>query len=426
MALRHGALHSTLRVRRNRGIAVISVRATEIVRSTLPVVDASIGEITPIFYSRMFAARPDLERDLFNRGNQAQGDQQRALAGAIAAYAKLLVTDDCPNIDSMISRIANKHASLGITEDQYPIVYKYLFEAIGEVLGDAATPDVVDAWSEVYWDLAHTLLGMESHLYSRFDVAPGEVWRDLVVRRRSQESPDTVAFELEAPDGGELPAAWPGQYISVQVTLPDGARQIRQYSLTRAPGRRAWGITVKAVPGRQDDGVPEGEVSNFLHRNLFEGDRLRCSLPYGDLILQDRPDPLLLVSAGIGCTPIIGILHYLARTESTRPVTVLHADQSMSNHAHRQELAGLVDQIPGARLFHWYEDLGVRQTTDNVQEGRIDLDAVDVDPDAQVFLCGPPPFMAAVRRSLAARHIPESNVHFEVFGPDTFVAAMAS
>lgn len=403
---------------------MLSEKSTEVVRATLPAVGAAIGEITPIFYRRMFAAHPELQRDLFNRGNQAQGDQQRALAGAIAAYATLLVTDNAPRPADLLARIANKHASLGIKADQYPIVHKHLFEAIVEVLGDAVTPEVAAAWDEVYWDMANTLISMENDLYAGSGVEPGQVWRQLVVRRRTQESPDTVSFVLASPDGATLPIAYPGQYISIAVTLPDGARQIRQYSLTRAPERAEWGITVKAIGElAADDGstIPAGEVSNFLHNNVFEGDELTVSLPFGDLVLEDRPDPLLLISAGIGCTPIIGMLHYLARTTTDREVTVLHADRSPARQAHRQELAELVSRLPGASMHHWYEDLGMRPASDTTTLGLIDLDKVDVHPDTQVYLCGPLPFMESVRRSLIDRDVPERNIHYEVFGPDKWI-----
>ena len=399
---------------------MISQPALTIVRDTLPVIGSAIGDITPIFYERMFTARPDLLRDLFNRGNQAQGEQQKALAGAIAAYASLLVSEDAPNIDAMMSRIANKHASLGITEDQYPIVYEHLFAAIGEVLGDAATAEVVDAWTEVYWDMADTLISAERELYADHDVEPGDVWSELTVVQRRQESPHTISLVLARADGGALPQARPGQYISVQVQLPDGARQIRQYSLTRATSRESWAVTIKAEPGRAEADIPAGEVSNFIHGNVFEGDTIRASLPYGDLVVEDAEAPLLLVSAGIGCTPILGALNDLVSKESSREVTVLHADQSMAAHAHRQEMAQLVAQLPGARMHHWYEQLGARATSETVHEGFLDLAEVDVPADAQVYLCGPPPFMQAVRRGLDALDVPESNIHFEVFGPDTW------
>lgn len=257
---------------------MISRPALTSVKGTLPVIGSAIGDITPIFYDRMFTARPDLLADLFNRGNQAQGEQQKALAGAIAAYASLLVSEDAPNIDAMMSRIANKHASLGITEDQYPIVYEHLFAAIGEVLGEAATPEVVDAWTEVYWDMANTLIAAERTLYAHHDVDPGDVWSDLVVSRRRQESPHTVSLLLARPDGGALPQARPGQYISVQVQLSDGARQIRQYSLTRTSSNDSWAVTIKAEPGRAEAGVPAGEVSNFIHEmsSKATGSAARC------------------------------------------------------------------------------------------------------------------------------------------------------
>ena len=287
-----------------------------------------------------------------------------------------------------------------------------------------STEEVAAAWDEVYWDMANTLISMENDLYARSGVEPGQTWRQLTVARRTQESPDTVSFVLASPDGEPLPMARPGQYVSVAVTLPDGARQIRQYSLTRAPQRKEWGITVKALGEvDSDDGsrLPAGEVSNFLHRNVFEGDELTVSLPFGDLVLEDSHDPLLLISAGIGCTPIIGMLHYLVSTSTEREVLVLHADRSPARHAHRQELADLVARLPGSAMRHWYEDLGVRPATDTTKLGLIDLTGVDVRTDAQVYLCGPLPFMESVRASLLERDVPAKNIHYEVFGPDTWM-----
>jgi nitric oxide dioxygenase len=405
---------------------MLSTKSTQVVKATLPVIGAAIGDITPVFYKRMFAAHPELERDLFNRGNQAQGDQQTALAGAIAAYATLLVADNGRDPLEVLTRIAHKHASLGITEDQYPIVHEHLFAAIVEVLGDAVTPEVATAWDEVYWHMAHALVTIEKRLYTETGVADGDVWRTLVLRRRLQESPDTVSFVLATPDGSPLPDARPGQYVSVQVALSDGAHQIRQYSLTHAPEVSEWGFSVKAVPARRGDNgatLPAGEVSNFLHQELFEGDEILVSAPFGDLVLRDSEDPLVLISAGIGITPIIGILHYLAGTGSKRQVLVLHADRSPARHAHRQELKELVEALPAATLHRWYEDLGVRPTRDVLRAGRVDLGLVQIPTHAQVYLCGPLPFMDSVRRTLIEQHIPEADIRYEVFGPDKWLAS---
>ncbi|MEO5981882.1 MAG: globin domain-containing protein [Pedococcus sp.] len=405
---------------------MLSTKSAQVVKATLPIIGAAIGDITPVFYQRMFAAHPELERDLFNRGNQAQGDQQSALAGAIAAYATLLVAEDGRDPLEVLARIAHKHASLGITEDQYPIVHEHLFAAIVEVLGDAVTPEVASAWDEVYWHMAKALVTIERGLYAETDVAYGDVWRTLVLRRRLQESPDTVSFVLGTPDGSALPAASPGQYVSVQVALPDGARQIRQYSLTHTQVASEWGISVKALPAMvSDDGaiMPAGEVSNFLHQSLFEGDEIRVSAPFGELVLQDSEAPLVLISAGIGITPMIGILHYLAGTDSTREVLVLHADRSPARHAHRQELKELVGALPTATLHRWYEDLGVRPSRDALQVGRVDLGTVQIPAEAKVYLCGPLPFMESVRHSLVEQDVPETDIHYEVFGPDKWLAS---
>jgi nitric oxide dioxygenase len=323
-----------------------------------------------------------------------------------------------------MSRIANKHASLGITADQYEIVHKYLFEAIVEVLGEAVTPEVAAAWNEVYWLMADTLIAMEHDLYAAAGVPDGQVWREVRVSRRVLQSADTVSFVLSPVDGQSLPSYLPGQYISVGVVLPDGARQIRQYSLVGAPSDTDWQISVKAVRADADAGAPAGEVSNFLYDNVFEGDLLQVTLPFGDLVLEEGDAPLLLVSAGIGCTPMIGMLNHLATSDHGRRVSVLHADRSPSRHAHRAELTELVQRIPLATMHRWYEDLGGREASGSTHLGRADLSTIEIDAGTQVYLCGPMPFMLAVRESLLDRQVPAESIHYEVFGPDSWTATV--
>ncbi|MDI9913915.1 globin domain-containing protein [Rhodococcus sp. IEGM 1379] len=397
---------------------MLSSQSTEVIRTTLPVVGAAIGDITSRFYERMLTAHPELERDLFNRANQKQGEQQKALAGAIAAFATLQLEPDQDKVDLILSRIAHKHASLGITPDQYAIVHEHLFAAIVEILGEAVTPEVAAAWNEVYWLMAETLISMERDLYELAGVESGDVWRTVRITERVLQSADTVSLTLASTDGGEIPTFAPGQYLSVGVVLADGARQIRQYSLCSTPSSSDWRITVKRISGEFD-----GEVSNFLYSNVFEGDTLSVTTPFGDLTMPDDDSPLLLASAGIGCTPMIGMLNHLVDTGATRSVCVIHADRSIADHAHRTELSALVDKIPAARLHRWYEDLGVHSSLEAVSEGRADLRDIELDPDTQAFLCGPMPFMLSMRESLIARDIPAQNIHYEVFGPDSWANA---
>lgn len=389
--------------------------STEVIRATLPVVGANIEKITALFYPKMFAAHPELERDLFNRGNQKQGEQQKALAASIAAFATLQVGPDAGRVDQIMARIAHKHVSLGITADQYEIVHKYLFEAIVEVLGDAVTAEVAAAWDEVYWLMAHSLIDIENGLYAEAGLEPGDVWRTVRVARRALQSAETVSFILTSTDGSPLPDYLPGQYLSVQIPMADGARQIRQYSLVGSPSATEWQISVKAVPG--------GEMSNHLYHNVFEGDELSVSHPAGDLVLEDGDAPLLLVSAGIGCTPMIGMLNHLADTADSRAVSVVHADRSPSQHAHRAELAELVGRIPSAAMHRWYEDLGANTATATVASGRADLSTIEIADGTEVYLCGPLPFMHAARAALLARDVPAAAIRYEVFGPDSWGGA---
>ncbi len=405
---------------------VLSPESTAVVRATLPAVGGAVGEITPLFYDRLFAAHPELERDLFNRANQANGQQSGALAGAVAAYATMLVEHPDQRPGAMLARISHKHASLGITAQQYDIVHTHLFAAIVEVLGEAVTPAVAAGWNEVYWLMAGELTALEAKHYQEAGVAEGDVWREMTVVERRQEARDAISLTLRPADGSPAPGFRPGQYVSVAVRLADGARQIRQYSLSASPARDAWRITVKRVHGAT---TPDGAVSALLHERTAAGDRLTVSLPFGDLTLPENeadagdgtgePVPLLLASAGIGCTPVTGMLDHLVRTGSTRRVTVVHGDRSPADHAHAQELAELVAALPDAELHRWYEKDGAEHD----REGLVDLAGIELPDGVQAYLCGPLPFMRAVRSELLRRGVPAQAVHYEVFGPDLWLAA---
>ncbi len=371
---------------------MLSPKSAEIVRATLPAVGGAIGEITPLFYDKLFAAHPALLRDLFNRGNQAEGTQQRALAGAVAAFATALVEHPDARPDAMLSRIAHKHASLGIRPEQYPIVHQHLFAAIAEVLGDAVTPEVAAAWDEVYWLLANALVALEKRLYEEAGTPEGDVWMPCRVVARHRETADVTTFLVRPLDGRPLPAARPGQYVSVRVALADGARQIRQYSLSGHPDG-ALQFSVKRVAGE-----PAGEVSHHLHDHVDVGDELLVSVPFGDVTLDDGDSPVLLASAGIGCTPMIGMLSHLAATGSPRRVVVVHADRDESAHAFRADLQQLVDKLPDAVTHVWYEEPEGPHPAERT--GRADLSRIDVPAGATAYLCGPLPFLRAARTQL--------------------------
>ncbi|MDF6018906.1 globin domain-containing protein [Streptomyces sp. JH34] len=398
---------------------MLSETSTATVRATLPAVGAAIGDIADLFYRKLFEAHPELLRDLFNRGNQASGTQRRALAGSIAAFATQLVENPGTRPDVMLGRIANKHASLGITAPQYEIVHTHLLAAIAEVLGDAVTPEVAAAWDEVYWLMANALIAIEERLYAQQKVTAGDVWRDWTVTSRVEDTPDVATFRITPADGAPAPAFRPGQYVSVQVELPDGARQIRQYSLTGTPRSATRSFSVKRVRG---EAGPEGEVSAHLHERLHAGDVLRVSAPYGDLVLDGAGAPLLLASAGIGCTPVLAMLEHLVEEGHGSPVTVVHGDRSPADHALRADHTALTGRLPGAVSHFWYENPEPGPSGGTDRAGTVDLSGVAVAPGTRAYLCGPLPFMRAVRSQLLGKGVAAADIHYEVFGPDLWLA----
>src|SRR5919202_2861857 len=173
---------------------MLSDRSRQVVLATLPAVGENIGLIAERFYRHMFEGHPELLNGVFNRGNQAEGTQQVALAGSIAAFAGALLKTPEQLPVHLLTRIAHKHASLGIRPDQYQLVHDNLFWAIADVLGEAVTPEVAAAWDEVYWLMAYALISQERGLYSARGVRPETVWREWRVEHKIQETEDVVTF----------------------------------------------------------------------------------------------------------------------------------------------------------------------------------------------------------------------------------------
>ena len=399
---------------------LLSDRSRPVVQATLPAVAENIEEIAKRFYEHMFGAHPELLDGLFNRGNQAEGTQQVALAGSVAAFATALVHTPEELPEQLLSRVAHKHASLGIRPDQYQLVHDNLFWAIAEVLGDAVTPEVAAAWDEVYWLLAYALINQERGLYSARGVKPETVWRQWEVVEKNAETDDVLTFRVKRIDDRLVRTSLPGQYVTVQVKTRDGIHQPRQYSLTRADDGEHRQFAVKRVHG---DGQPDGEVSTLLHEDVQVGDVLTMSLPFGDVVLDDSGRPVVFASAGIGVTPMAGMLSHLVRASSHLQVIVRHADLDEQSFALRRQVLDDVRALPNASLTVWYEqECETSLPTDGTYFGMMDLGQVDLPADAGYYLCGPLPFMQAVRSALIDRGVKPRDIQYEVFGPDLWQA----
>lgn len=384
-----------------------------------PYIDASVPvlrdhgvAITKEFYQDLFATYPHL-RNTFNAGNQANGAQQQSLASAVFAYAANI--DNAAALAPVISRIVHKHVSLGITAAYYPIVGHHLLKAIKTVLGDAATPELIAAWAEAYGLLADALIAEESKLYAEAGIIPGALF-NMRVTAISKESELVKAFTM-VPLDGKLPAFKPGQYVSVAVQLPSGMRQLRQYSLSDAPDRQHLRISVKReVAGKE---TPAGEVSNWLHDNVEVGGLLQVSKPFGDFLPETEGDePIVLLSAGIGITPMISALNRIAEKSPQRRVIFAHAARRNDHHPHQADLEKAKQRMPNLQSVTFYEEEAAAHP--GVLAGRMQykqLPQWDVEK-ANIYMCGPLPFMQQQWADLLAHGVPRERLHREVFGPD--------
>ena len=403
---------------------MLDVSTRELVKATVPVLKEHGVTLTRHFYARMFAHNPEL-KPVFNQGNQQSGGQQQALAMAVLAYAEHI--DNPMVLLPVLTLVANKHVSLGIRAEHYPIVGQHLLASIKEVLGDAASDELIAAWAAAYGQLADVLIGLEASIYAEAAQAEGgwTGWRAFKVAQKVLESEEITSFYLYPADGGKVPAYRPGQYISVKVFVPElGMMQPRQYSLSTAPGNAYLRISVKREAQLAEK--PAGMVSNVLHRDINEGAIIEVAPPMGDYFLhEDRETPVVLISAGVGLTPKLAMLEHLTQQKSRRQIRFLHACRHGGVHAFKQRVRELVQAHPGVKSLVYYETprASDQQSVDYDYTGRLDLrqlaDQV-VLPEADYYICGPRPFMQAQVASLQAMGVDSKRIHKEAFGSGGF------
>jgi len=256
--------------------------------------------------------------------------------------------------------------------------------------------------------------------------SPG--FRRLVVTSIEHESADVISLTMQRPDGHGLPAALPGQYIVLRLqpaavgpTLPT---LFRSYSLSGSPSTEQYRISVKIEPN--------GAAGNYLREHVHVGDPIDASSPRGSFVLQSGERPIVLLSAGIGVTPVLAMLHALASARSPRQVLWLHVAQNGQHHPFAAEVRRLMAHLPRSRSYICYSrpDSGDKKGENFNVAGRLSqsiLNEVGVPRDADVYVCGPIRFMADMKEALANCGIPPERFRVEIFnGSESMTPGVAS
>jgi nitric oxide dioxygenase len=391
---------------------MISEQTLTIVKSTAPVLAKEGEAITTLFYQKLFANYPEL-KNVFNMANQSKGEQAKALADSVFQYATHI--DKLETLGDTVTRIAEKHASLQVAPEHYPIVGKYLLEAICDHLSLAADDPVIIAWGEAYGALAAIFVKTEEDIYVRNEQKEGG-WRgdrEFVISQIKDEATAVKSFWLNPKDGKPVATFEAGQYLGVKTT-PDTSEftEIRQYSLSNAPNSKIYQITVRAETTPE---TPDGVVSNFLHRAVV-GDTLFLQPPTGEFVIRQNKDDLVLLAGGVGITPVLSML--LAKIDAGDDVSKVTFIQCVRDKSHHI----MADQIKALSEKHGFNYYVSYEKGDDADfEGYLNADILNKwidNKQTDAYFCGPKPFMSAVNHTLQTIGFTESQLHYETFGPN--------
>jgi nitric oxide dioxygenase len=407
-------------------MASLSDKTIELVKATVPALETHGLSITRRMYDRMF--RNPTIRDLFNQSHHGESaSQPKALAAAVVAYARNI--DNLGALSSRVERIAQKHVGLHILPEHYPAVAEALLGAIKDVLGDAATDEILAAWGEAYWVLAEVLIAREAGIYRALASAEGgwNGWRDFSVEDTGRESDLIQSFILVPADGGPVLRHRPGEYLTFALDVPSAGLLKRNYSISSGPNRRSYRISVKR---EAKAGVPPGLASNWLHDHAGRGTALRVAPPVGDFFLDETSGaPVVLLSGGVGLTPLMSMLESIVEAGSARPIWYVHGARDRRVHAMGDHVRDLAARGRHVTVRTYYE---APQPSDVVGRDYDEAGFISIDwlvrhtpvDQASYYLCGPRPFLRAYVSGLARVGVPLHRIRYEYFGPaDELLAA---
>lgn len=393
----------------------LSQKTIELIKLSAPALADRGTDITQNMYKRLF--RDDHIRELFNHSNQGEGGSQvHALAKAILAYARNI--DNLEALGPMVERIAHKHIGYHILPEHYPYVARALLEAIEEILGDAATNDVMAAWGEAYWFLANILTGREQQIRTELEVRTGgwTGWRSFFVTEKVRESEVITSFILRPEDGLPVVRHLPGQYLTLRLALSPGHAIKRNYSISSGPNDQYYRISVKREASGQGG-------STYLHDQAEVGTRIEVTPPAGDFYLADEiADPVVLLSGGVGLTPMVSMLEAIVAEQRELEVHFLHGALNSSTHAMDSHVRSIAREHGRTKVHTFYSEPTSRDAAGYSHDfdGFITMEWLKENTPfraARFYLCGPKPFLRSMVSGLAREGVVPDRINYEFFGP---------
>ncbi|APC91568.1 MULTISPECIES: NO-inducible flavohemoprotein [Francisella] len=387
---------------------MLSQKNIDTIKTTIPILEQNGVVLTKYFYKRMFSHNPEVKK-FFNLSRQQNSSQPEALAAAILAYAKNI--DNLEVLGQAIELIAQKHASLQIKAEHYPIVGTNLIESIKEVLSLSDSDDVIIAWTEAYNLLAEILINREKDIYKEnLENYGWDNFKELELVKKENESVNAYSFYLKNSSFDKFDFR-PGQYITVRFPY-NGTTTMRNYSISSATGEDYLRITVKKEH--------QGYVSQYLSDEIKVGDKIEVAPPCGEFFLetnQNLDKPLVLISAGIGITPLMSMLLSELKTTNQRKILFVCGKKSKKEHPFADLLEKLSKENPRLETIFFYENIAGT----NAKQGLVCLETVyeylkDDKNNSQYFFCGPQDFMLSIHEKLLKNGINEKDIHFEFFG----------
>lgn len=390
-----------------------SKKTIEIVKSTAAVLEVHGEAITKVFYKLLFDKHPEL-KNVFNMVNQKKGTQQKALANAVFQYAVHI--EKLEMLGDAVETIAQKHASLSIPKEAYPIVGENLLLAIKEVLGDAATPEIIDAWAEAYGDLAVIFVSREEELYSAREKGAGGYrgMKEFIVTQKVIESNNITSFYLKRKDGEPIPNFNAGQYVAVNIEIPGTEhKHTRNYSLSDSNDKNYLRLSIK-----QEEGNPDGIVSNFIHSNIDVDSVLQVGMPSGEFVLKNTKKPIVFISGGVGVTPLLSMFKEASKVQNN--ITFIQCVLNSDTQPFDKELSKLSnDKSRFVKVFSAplsSDVLGGNHDYQGFFNSEI-LRDLGISNNSDFYFCGPTPFMANVLKTLDELSVKKENINYEFFGP---------